>query len=246
MGPRLKCTLVDGSRLTLSNMIILELSGSCEEVRQNIMGISCDENGIGYLHKALSMHIRYPTTKAFLGTKITKESSKQSHGVKMLSIVEKLKDLKVGHDHDTYIDVILQSFSSSYNPFIINYNMNRLEKSVHELINMLVQYEVTTHKFAAAVLVGEASTSKAKGMGKGKRRLPVHSSQGKMMSAYIDASAPLNTSAKGGYSYFITFIDDHSRSGYVNLMQYKSEAFGRFKEFRFEVENQSGRIIKTL
>ncbi|KAK4388253.1 hypothetical protein Sango_2431900 [Sesamum angolense] len=41
--------------------------------------------------------------------------------------------------------------------------MNGLEKSIHELINMLVQYEGTTHKSAPTVLVGEASTSKAKG-----------------------------------------------------------------------------------
>ncbi|KAL0295300.1 UNVERIFIED_CONTAM: hypothetical protein Sangu_3202000 [Sesamum angustifolium] len=41
--------------------------------------------------------------------------------------------------------------------------MKGLKKSVHELINMLVQYEVTIEKSALSVLVGEASTSKAKG-----------------------------------------------------------------------------------
>ncbi|KAL0445517.1 UNVERIFIED_CONTAM: hypothetical protein Slati_1679600, partial [Sesamum latifolium] len=49
-----------------------------------------------------------------------------------------------------------------------------------------------------------------------------------------------------GFSYFITFIDDHSRYGYVYLMRYKSEAFGRFKEYRLEVENQTNRKIKAL
>ncbi|KAL0289950.1 UNVERIFIED_CONTAM: hypothetical protein Scaly_2688000 [Sesamum calycinum] len=53
---------------------------------------------------------------------------------------------------------------------------------------------------------------------------------------------PLNNQARGGFSYVITFFDDHSRYGYVFLMRYKSEAFVRFKEFRLEVENQ----IKTL
>ncbi|KAL0331710.1 UNVERIFIED_CONTAM: hypothetical protein Sangu_1716500 [Sesamum angustifolium] len=89
-------------------------------------------------------------------------SSVQSYGVKMLSPVEKLEDLKVALDNDTYIGVILQSLPPSYDSFIINYNMNGLEKSIHKLINMLVQYEATTHKSASAVLVGEASTSKAK------------------------------------------------------------------------------------
>ncbi|KAL0317419.1 UNVERIFIED_CONTAM: hypothetical protein Sangu_2156200 [Sesamum angustifolium] len=41
--------------------------------------------------------------------------------------------------------------------------MNDLEKSLHELINMLVQYEAKIEKSTSSVLVGEASTSKAKG-----------------------------------------------------------------------------------
>ncbi|KAL0285041.1 UNVERIFIED_CONTAM: Retrovirus-related Pol polyprotein from transposon RE2, partial [Sesamum calycinum] len=38
----------------------------------------------------------------------------------------------------------------------------------------------------------------------------------------------------------------HLAYGYVYLMRYNSEAFGRFKEFRLEVENQTGRKIKAL
>ncbi|KAL0402136.1 UNVERIFIED_CONTAM: hypothetical protein Slati_4243500 [Sesamum latifolium] len=56
----------------------------------------------------------------------------------------------------------------------------------------------------------------------------------------------IKCSGRGGFSYFITFTDDHSRYGYVYLMRYKSEAFGRFKEYRFEVENQTNRKIKSL
>ncbi|KAL0451313.1 UNVERIFIED_CONTAM: hypothetical protein Slati_1109400 [Sesamum latifolium] len=108
-------------------------------------------------------HVRYAATKAFFGTKDDRRIvCTQSWGQDAF-LVEKLEDLKAGLDNDTYIDVILQSLPPSYDPFIVNYNMNRLEKSIHELINMLVQYEATTHKSEPAVLVGEASTSKAKG-----------------------------------------------------------------------------------
>ena len=48
------------------------------------------------------------------------------------------------------------------------------------------------------------------------------------------------TQANGGYEYFITFMDDYSRYGYVYLMKWKSEAFEKFKEFRAEVKNQLG------
>ncbi|KAL0304840.1 UNVERIFIED_CONTAM: Retrovirus-related Pol polyprotein from transposon TNT 1-94 [Sesamum calycinum] len=319
----------------------------------------------------------------------------QEHGVKMLSLVEKLEDLKAELENDTYIDVILQSLPPSYDPFIVNFNMNGLEKSINELINMLVQYEVTIKKSVLSVLIGEASTSKAKGkraerckrkkgkakaktvvvakdaksapvapvgMGKGKKMMGMfvvevnmvtdsaswvldtgcgahicndlqvlqrnrklskdevvvrlgdgnavaakavgiinlikdgsshllgHISQdrmkrlvdskslemdnldnlpacesclkGKMTKKpfvgqsklvnglldliHTDVCGPLHTQARGGFSYFITFTDDHSRYGYVYLMRYKSEAFVRFKEFRLEIENQTGRKIKTL
>ena len=52
--------------------------------------------------------------------------------------------------------------------------------------------------------------------------------------------------ARGGFVYFITFIDDYSQYGYLYLMSYKSEAFEKFKEFRNEVEKQLGRSIKAL
>ncbi|KAL0361268.1 UNVERIFIED_CONTAM: hypothetical protein Sradi_3811300 [Sesamum radiatum] len=52
--------------------------------------------------------------------------------------------------------------------------------------------------------------------------------------------------ARGRFSYFITFTDDHSRYGYVFLIRYKTEAFERFKEYRLEVENQTGHKIKVI
>ncbi|KAL0463252.1 UNVERIFIED_CONTAM: hypothetical protein Slati_0212800 [Sesamum latifolium] len=110
-------------------------------------------------------HIGYAVIKAFFVTKMAEGSSVHSHGIKMLFLVEKLEDLKAGLNNDTYIDVILQSLPPSYDSFIVNYNMNGLEKSIYELINMLVQYEAMTHKCEPAVLVGEASTSKVKGKG---------------------------------------------------------------------------------
>ncbi|KAL0411000.1 UNVERIFIED_CONTAM: hypothetical protein Slati_3689700 [Sesamum latifolium] len=62
---------------------------------------------------------------------------------------------------------------------------------------------------------------------------------------HTDVCGLLSIPARGGFSYFITFTDDHSRYGYVYLMRYKSEAFGRFKEYRLEVENQTNRKIKS-
>ncbi|KAL0285673.1 UNVERIFIED_CONTAM: hypothetical protein Sradi_7168200 [Sesamum radiatum] len=48
-------------------------------------------------------HIRYAAIKAFFGTKMIEGSFVQEHGVKMLSLVEKLKDLKADLAKETYI-----------------------------------------------------------------------------------------------------------------------------------------------
>ncbi|CAL8993424.1 unnamed protein product [Prunus brigantina] len=63
---------------------------------------------------------------------------------------------------------------------------------------------------------------------------------------HTDVCGSLSTTSRGGFSYFIMFIDDYSRLGYVYLIQYKSEAFEKFKEFKKEVEKKTGKSIKIL
>ena len=60
---------------------------------------------------------------------------------------------------------------------------------------------------------------------------------------HTDVWGPMSTQ---GYEYFITFMDDYLRYGYVYLMRQKFEAFEKFKEFRAEVENQLGKCIRAI
>ena len=63
---------------------------------------------------------------------------------------------------------------------------------------------------------------------------------------HTDVCGPMNTNARGGFRYFITFTDDLSRYGYVYLMRYKSDSFEMFKRYRNEVEKQTRKEIKIL
>ena len=67
-----------------------------------------------------------------------------------------------------------------------------------------------------------------------------------MLGPSVLGLCPIGTSARGGFSYFVTFTDDFSRYGYGYLMKYKSEAFEKFKEFKNEVQNQLGKSIKAI
>jgi hypothetical protein len=57
---------------------------------------------------------------------------------------------------------------------------------------------------------------------------------------------PMSSVVRGGFHYFITFIDDFSRYGYIYLMRHKYESVEKFKEFHNDVQNQLGKTIKFL
>ena len=50
----------------------------------------------------------------------------------------------------------------------------------------------------------------------------------------------------GGYKYFITFIDDYPRYGFVKFIHEKSESLEAFKAFKAKVELQQGKMIKMV
>ena len=77
-------------------------------------------------------------------------------------------------------------------------------------------------------------------MGQEKRAIEI------LVLIHTDVYGPFDMQIRDGYSYFIIFIDDLSRYGYVYLMKHKSKVFEKFKEFRHEVEKQTEKLIKVL
>ena len=50
----------------------------------------------------------------------------------------------------------------------------------------------------------------------------------------------------GGGKYFISFINECSRKVWVFILKNKSDAFGKFKEWKKMVEAQTGKKLKKL
>ena len=63
---------------------------------------------------------------------------------------------------------------------------------------------------------------------------------------HSDVCGPMPSIALSGYEYYVTFIDDYLRKTWIYLFNNKSEVFGKFKEFKALIENQSEKRIKTL
>jgi transposase InsO family protein len=56
----------------------------------------------------------------------------------------------------------------------------------------------------------------------------------------------MKTESIGGYKYYVSFIDDHTRKVWVYFMKHKGELFQHFLNFKAMVEKEKGVSIKCL
>ena len=70
----------------------------------------------------------------------------------MIKDIEELGKLGLDVQKELQMDLILQSLTSSYSQFIINFHMNKLNCTVLELVNMLVITEGTLKSSRGTVL----------------------------------------------------------------------------------------------
>ncbi|KAJ9553788.1 hypothetical protein OSB04_017833 [Centaurea solstitialis] len=118
---------------------------------------------------------RYDATKAFNECKMVNGTSVSDHVMKMKRHLDHLE--RLGHPVPLQLatDTILNSLSEDYRPFVVNYNMNNMEKTIAELHSMLKTAELNMgnkNKTKDVLMVkdggvkkrnGQASTSKGKG-----------------------------------------------------------------------------------
>ena len=115
---------------------------------------------------------RYEISSELFGTKMKEGESVQIHVLKMIDLIERLAQLGFVMDHDLGIDLVLQSLPPSYAQFVLNFNMNKLEVSLPELLNMLrtAEHSVSKEKGKAVMVVSSSkSTGKSSGTKKNKK-----------------------------------------------------------------------------
>jgi hypothetical protein len=77
---------------------------------------------------------------------------------------------------------------------------------------------------------------------------PEHASRSNELFDLIhsDVWGPAPVDSKKGFKYFISFIDDKSRTTWLYLLKSKSEIFSNFQTFCSMVKNQFNTTIKTF
>ncbi|GJW87534.1 retrovirus-related pol polyprotein from transposon TNT 1-94 [Tanacetum coccineum] len=73
-----------------------------------------------------------------------------------------------------------------------------------------------------------------------------HTTQGVIDYVHSDLWGPSQVESLGGKRYFLSIVDDYSRRVWVYILRFKHKAFGKFKEWKQLVENQTGRTVKKL
>ena len=73
-----------------------------------------------------------------------------------------------------------------------------------------------------------------------------HSTTRPLDLVHTDLCGPTRSKGLNGEEYFMLLIDDFSRMTWVYLLKKKSEAFGCFKIFKEQVENEIEQKIKCL
>ncbi|KAJ9563977.1 LOW QUALITY PROTEIN: hypothetical protein OSB04_009137 [Centaurea solstitialis] len=74
----------------------------------------------------------------------------------------------------------------------------------------------------------------------------VHTTKSTLDYLHADCWGPSQVPSLGGGRYFLSIIDDYSRMTWVFILKHKSEAFGKFKDWKVLIENQVGKKIKRL
>ncbi|KAG6503295.1 hypothetical protein ZIOFF_035606 [Zingiber officinale] len=122
------------------------------------------------LYGAQTRSVKHVTVKELMTARIRDGASVHEHGVKMIGLIEKLLSLDLVIPHKLSTDILLLSLPSSFDNFVVNFNMNKLEATLEELVNMLANYEATMKKEKSVFHVGSSSRSKKESHKKGKKR----------------------------------------------------------------------------
>jgi hypothetical protein len=108
---------------------------------------------------------RYEVSDMFFSYKMEENSSVSEHILRMFGLHNRLTQLGVNLPDDSVIDRILQSLPPIYKSFVMNYNMQGMEKTIPELFVVLKAAEVEIKKELQVLMVNK-TTSFKKGKGK--------------------------------------------------------------------------------
>ncbi|KAL4333478.1 hypothetical protein GQ457_07G012200 [Hibiscus cannabinus] len=159
--------MLDVGCLMLATMVP-ELQKQHEDMRSYEMLQNLKE-----IYEGQARQERYETSKAPFQRKMNKGSPIGAHVIKMMGYIQTLEKLRFPLKNELTTDVILQSLLNSFKPFVLNFNIIEINKTLPQLLGMLrtVKGNMQKNNSKSIIIVREANgkkTTKSKGNGKSK------------------------------------------------------------------------------
>ncbi|KAK1604537.1 hypothetical protein QYE76_028210 [Lolium multiflorum] len=110
----------------------------------------------------------YEASKHFFSCMMEEGSSISEHMLAMTGHAKKLSDLGIVIPNRLGINCVLQSLPPSYKNFVMNYNMQNMNKELPELFGMLKAAEIEIKKEHQVLMVNKTTSFKKQGKSKGK------------------------------------------------------------------------------
>jgi hypothetical protein len=131
--------------LNVSCLMLATMSPDLQKQYEHVDAYTMIQELCGMFEKQARVQ-RYNISKALFACKLVEASLVSPHVIKMMGYIETLDKLGCEIKDDLATDMILQLLLVSYEPFIMNFHMNDMEKVVAELHEMLQSTEDSIKK----------------------------------------------------------------------------------------------------
>ncbi|KAK8696480.1 hypothetical protein V6N13_001614 [Hibiscus sabdariffa] len=157
-------------------LMLATTNSELQKQHENLVAYEMIQN-LKEIYEGQARQERYETSKALFQCKMTKGNPVGAHVIKMMGYIQTLEKLGFSLKDELATDLILQSLPDSFKPFVLNFNMNEINKTLPQLLGMLRTAEGDMKKGGSkSILIvreekrKEKKVEKSKGNGKTKAK----------------------------------------------------------------------------
>ncbi|KAK8547484.1 hypothetical protein V6N12_031621 [Hibiscus sabdariffa] len=153
-------------------MSVVTMSPELQKQHEDMNAYNMIQN-LKEIYEGQARQERYETSKALFQCKMSEGYPVGAHVIKMMGYIQTLGKLGFSLKDELATDVILQSLSDSFKPFVVSFNMNEINKTLPQLLGMLRtgESDLKNNGSKFILMVREAKgkkKTKSKGNGKSK------------------------------------------------------------------------------
>ncbi|KAK8600677.1 hypothetical protein V6N12_050530 [Hibiscus sabdariffa] len=126
-------------------LMLATMNSELQKQHENMVAYEMIQN-LKEIYEGQARQERYETFKALFQCKMTEGTPVGAHVIKMMGYIQTLEKLGFSLKDELATDLILQSLQDSFKPFVLNFNMNEINKTLPQLLGMLRTAEVAKSK----------------------------------------------------------------------------------------------------